>query len=133
MLVMTFALPQRTEESKAPGEFLLEHADKVTPDTILLSDDIMIHAVNWYYRRTDVYMTAAGESKHGLSFEDSSHRLLAGNDLKTFIYAHLNRDKMVVIHHSDADEFMHSIMPPQAQESRWGNFVFWYIPADVQG
>ena len=33
MLVMTFALPQRTAESKVPGDFLLEHADKVTPDT----------------------------------------------------------------------------------------------------
>jgi 4-amino-4-deoxy-L-arabinose transferase len=132
MLVMTFALPQRTEESKAPGNFLLEHADMVTPDTIIFSDDIMIHAVNWYYRRTDVYMTAAGESKHGLSFKDSSHRLLSGNDLKAFIYAHLNKDKMVIIHHSDADAFMQSIMPSQAQESRWGNFVLWYIPMNPQ-
>jgi 4-amino-4-deoxy-L-arabinose transferase len=132
MLVMTFALPQRTEESKAPGHFLQEHADKITPDTIVISDDIMIHAVNWYYRRADVYMTAAGESKHGLSFEDSSHRLLAGDDLKAFIYAHINKDKMVIIHHSDADVFMHSIMPSQAQESRWGNFVFWYIPVNLK-
>lgn len=132
MLVMTFAMPQRTEESKAPGEFLLEHADKVTPDTLLFSDDIMIHAVNWYYRRTDVYMTAAGESKHGLSFDDSSHRLLAGDDLKTFIYSHLHKDNMVIVHHSDADAFMRSIMPSQAHESRWGKFVFWYIPAAAQ-
>jgi 4-amino-4-deoxy-L-arabinose transferase len=132
MLVLTVALPQRTAESKMPGDFLLAHADKVTPDTIVISDDIMIHAVNWYYRRTDVYMSAAGESKHGLSFKDSSQRLLAGDALKTFIDAHLNKDNMVIIHHSDADAFMNSIMPPQAQQSRWGTFVFWYIPANPQ-
>jgi 4-amino-4-deoxy-L-arabinose transferase len=132
MLVLTVALPQRTAESKMPGDFLLEHADKITPDTILISDDIMIHAVNWYYRRADVYMTAAGESKHGLSFEDSSQRLLAGDALQAFIDAHLNKDNMVIIHHSDADAFMLSIMPPQAQQYRWGVFVFWYIPANPQ-
>jgi len=132
MLVLTVALPQRTAESKMPGDFLLEHADKIKPDTILISDDIMIHAVNWYYRRSDVYMSAAGESKYGLSFEDSSHRLLAGDALKAFIDAHLDKDDMVVIHHSDADAFMLSIMPPQAQQYRWGMFVFWYIPANPQ-
>lgn len=130
MFVLAFALPQRTAESKMPGEFLLEHAGKVTPDTILLSDDIMIHAVNWFYKRTDVYMTGAGESKHGLSFEDSSHRLIEGEALKKFINQHLNKDAMVVVHHSDADDFMRSIMPAQAQHFRWGKFVLWYMPVN---
>jgi 4-amino-4-deoxy-L-arabinose transferase len=128
MLVISIGIPQRTAESKMPGDFLLEHADKVTPDTILFSDDIMIHAVNWYYRRTDVYMTGAGESKYGLSFNDSSYRLLEGQQLKQFIDDHLNKEAMVVIHHSDADEKMQAIMPAQAQQSRWGKFVLWYIP-----
>lgn len=132
MLVLTFALPQRTAESKMPGDFLLEHSAKVTADTLLISDDIMIHAVNWYYRRTDVYMTNAGESKHGLSFDDSGHRLLEGNKLKEFILQHLNKESMVIVHHSDADDFMKSIMPAQAQPSRWGKFVFWYIAVSDQ-
>lgn len=132
MLALTYTLPQRTTESKMPGKFLLEHAAKVTPDTLLISDDIMIHAVNWYYRRTDVYMTSAGESKHGLSFEDAEHRLLEGNKLKEFILQHLHKNRMVIVHHSDADDFMNSIMPAQAQPSRWGRFVFWYIPLSAE-
>lgn len=133
MLVLAFALPQRTAESKMPGEFLLEHADKIRPDTIIMSDDIMIHAVNWFYKRTDVYMTGAGESKHGLSFADSSHRLIEGKALKQFIRQHINKDAMVVIHHSDADDFMRSIMPAQAQHFRWGKFVLWYMPVKTRG
>ena len=132
MLVISVGVPQRTAESKMPGDFLLEHADKVKPETILFSDDILIHAVNWYYRRTDVYMTGAGESKHGLSFADSRHRLIEGDALKQFIAEHLGQDEMVIIHHSDADAKMQAIMPVQAQQSRWGKFVLWYIPVDTK-
>ena len=128
MFVISIGIPQRTAMSKMPGDFLLAHADKIKSDTILFSDDIMIHSVNWFYRRTDVYMTGAGESKHGLSFDDSSHRLIEGEDLKQFITEHLNKDEMVIVHHSDADARMQAIMPVQAQKSRWGKFVLWYIP-----
>jgi len=130
MFVISIGVPQRTAESKMPGEFLLQHADKITPDTILFSDDILIHAVNWYYKRIDVYMTGAGESKHGLSFADSSHRLLEGEALKQFITEHLDQDDMVIVHHSDADAKMRAIMPERAQQSRWGKFVLWYIPVN---
>ena len=128
MFVISIGIPQRTAMSKMPGDFLLEHADKIKPDTILFSDDILIHAVNWNYKRSDVYMTGAGESKHGLSFSDSSHRLIEGEDLKQFITEHLDKDEMVIVHHSDADAKMQAIMPAQAQQSRWGKFVLWYIP-----
>ena len=128
MFVISIGIPQRTAESKMPGDFLLAHADKIRPDTIIFSDDIMIHAVNWFYKRTDVYMTGAGESKHGLSFSDSNFRLIEGEALKLFITDHLNKDEMVLVHHSDADAKMRALMPVQAQQSRWGKFVFWYIP-----
>lgn len=128
MLVLPVVLPERTAAAKMPGEFLLQHAARITPETILLSDDILIHAVNWYYKRTDVYMTGAGESEHGLSFEGEQHRLLEGVELKKFIAEHLNKDKMVIIYHSDGDKSMVAMMPPQAQRWDWGLFVLWEIP-----
>jgi 4-amino-4-deoxy-L-arabinose transferase len=133
MFVISIGIPQRTAESKMPGDFLLEHAHRITPDTIIFSDDIMIHAVNWYFGRTDVYMTGAGESRHGLSFPDSEHRLIEGQALRDFIAEHLGKDDMVIVHHSDADARMQAIMPAQAQQSRWGKFVLWYIPVQAQG
>ena len=60
MISLNYVIPTRTAQSKMPGEFLQQQAAHLTPDTILLSDDIMIHAVNWFYKRTDVYMTGAG-------------------------------------------------------------------------
>ena len=132
MFVISIGIPQRTAESKMPGDFLLEHAHRITPDTIIFSDDIMIHAVNWYFARTDVYMTGAGESRHGLSFPDSEHRLIEGDALREFIAEHLGKDEMVIVHHSDADTKMQAIMPAQAQQSRWGKFVLWFIPLQAQ-
>jgi len=128
MLILPVTLPQRTIGSKMPGTFLLQNINKITPDTLILSDDTMIHAVNWYYKRTDVYMTGAGESRYGLSFEKDKHRLLEGKALKTFIAQHLNHDPMVIIHHSRSEQYMATLMPPQAQHSSWGRFVLWYIP-----
>lgn len=132
MFVVSIGIPQRTAESKIPGDFLLEHAHRITPDTIIFSDDIMIHAVNWYFGRTDVYMIGAGESRHGLSFPDSQHRLIEGEALREFLAEHLGKDEMVIVHHSDADAKMQAIMPAQAQQSRWGKFVLWFIPVQAQ-
>ena len=133
MFVISIGIPQRTAESKMPGDFLLEHVHRINPETIILSDDIMIHAVNWFFGRTDVYLTGAGESRHGLSFADSRHRLIEGEALRVFIAEHLGKDEMVIVHHSDADARMQAIMPVQAQESRWGKFVLWFIPLQAQG
>ena len=128
MLLLTVALPRQTAESKMPAAFLQEHADKVTPDTILISDDIMIHAVNFYYKRADVYMTHSGESKHGLSFADSKHRLLSGDRFKRFLNEHQGKDRIVFTYHADADAYFTPLMPSNAVRSTWGYFVLWYIP-----
>lgn len=129
LLVLQAALPLRTAFSKMPVDFLRANRDLVTPDTVLLSDDIMIHAVNWVYHRSDVIMTGAGESRHGLSFDDARGRLLQGDALRDFIMANLGRRNMVLIHHADALDKMRAMMPPQAEMRRWGLFVLWYLPA----
>jgi 4-amino-4-deoxy-L-arabinose transferase len=129
MLTTQFALPQRTTDSKMPGAFLLEHVGDVTPDTVLVSDDIMIHAVNWFFHRSDVFMISAGESAHGLSFEDSKHRLIAYGALKQFIDEHTQRHPLVIVFHADSDQRVKPLMPPRATEYRSGLFVLWLIPA----
>jgi 4-amino-4-deoxy-L-arabinose transferase len=129
MIAVNYAIPTRTAESKMPGAFLQQQAARLTPDTILLSDDIMIHAVNWFYKRTDVYMTGAGESKHGLSFADAKGVLIEGEALKRFIEQNSGRNPIAVIHHSDAYDNMVAIMPQDSQLQRWGKFVMWVIPA----
>ena len=128
MISLNYVIPTRTAQSKMPGEFLQQQAAHLTPDTILLSDDIMIHAVNWFYKRTDVYMTGAGESKHGLSFADAKGVLIEGEALKQFIEQNAGQIPIAVIHHSDAYDKMVRIMPQDSQLQRWGKFVMWIIP-----
>jgi 4-amino-4-deoxy-L-arabinose transferase len=129
MLTTQFALPQRTIDSKMPGALLRAHVADITPDTVLVSDDIMIHAVNWFFRRSDVFMISAGESAHGLSFEDSKHRLIEYGALKQFLDEHTRRQPMVIVYHTDSDHRVRPLMPPRAVEYRSGLFVLWVIPA----
>lgn len=129
MIAVNFVIPTRTAESKMPGAFLQQQAARLTPDTILFSDDIMIHAVNWFYKRTGVYMTGAGESKHGLSFADAKGVLIEGEALQQFIEQNSGQVPIAVIHHSDAYDKMARIMPQDSQLQRWGKFVMWLIPA----
>jgi len=129
MVALNAVLPARTIDSKMPGDFLQKNAAYITSDTMLFSDDLMIHAVNWYYKRDDVYMTGAGESKHGLSFADAKGRLIEGEALKQFINENLGTAPMVVIHHSDALKYISRLMPDNAVEQSQGRFVMWVIPA----
>jgi 4-amino-4-deoxy-L-arabinose transferase len=131
MLTTQFALPQRTADSKMPGAFLRAHASEIMPDAVLVSDDIMIHAVNWFFKRSDVFMISAGESAYGLSFEDSKHRLIEYNGLKSFIDEHAGRQPLVIVYHTDSDHRVRPLMPPNAVEYHQGLFVIWIIPADA--
>lgn len=133
MSVFNMAIPQHTVDSKMPGDFLLSNADRISDKTILVSDESMIHSVNWFYKRDDVFVTGAGELEHGLSFEDSQYRLLEGDDFKKFINEHSGKDEIVVIHHARSYKKMQAIMPEQARLTQQGKFVLWYIPVEAAG
>ncbi len=128
MLVTPFILPARTVASKMPGAFLLQNAWRVTPQTLLVADNDLIHAVNWYFKRSDAYMTSGGELSYGLSYADSAYRLLAGKKLAQFLSQHTNNPVVIVLHADNEQKIKH-LMPPRAQRLHWGRFVLWHIPA----
>jgi len=71
-----FAMPDRFKAGIAPGEFLLRHIDRIKPSTTLVSDNYLVSAVCWFYRRSDVcLLDKAGELKYGISLESSKNRL----------------------------------------------------------
>ncbi len=130
MLATQFILPEQTAESKMPGKFLQQNAYKVSPDTLLVADNNLIHAVNWYFHRSDVYMTAPGELSYGLSYADSKYRLLQGDKFKQFLAHNINKKPIVIVQHSDGSQKMKAMLPPQATVVRWGRFVLWTIPVE---
>jgi 4-amino-4-deoxy-L-arabinose transferase len=86
LFVATGAIPQPILERKAPGAFLLGQAHRVHPDTILVSEDSLLRAVCWFYRRSDVYLVGdAGELDYGIRRDGFKHRLLNLAELKKLV------------------------------------------------
>lgn len=75
-LVFSLALPGVFIDRKAPERFLQQFRDTVTEDTVLVSDDSMVHSVAWVFQRQDLYMLSQGEVDYGLMQADASGRLL---------------------------------------------------------
>ena len=75
-LVFSVALPNVFIDRKAPERFLQQFRDVVSKDTVLVSDDSMVHSVAWVFQRQDLYMLSQGEVDYGLMQADASGRLL---------------------------------------------------------
>ena len=82
MFATHFAVPDGRATTNVPGPLLMSHAARVGPNTALVSDNNLVTAVCWFYKRDDVYLLCrAGEHAQGLSYDDSRSRLL---DLERF-------------------------------------------------
>jgi 4-amino-4-deoxy-L-arabinose transferase len=76
MLSSHVAMPDRFKDGLVPGEFLLRHADRISPYTTLVSDNYLVSAVCWFYKRSDVYLLGkSGELDYGVSRAPEKHRL----------------------------------------------------------
>jgi len=128
LLVLIGSLPQRTIETKVPGILLENSGIPVTDNTLIVTDDSMIHAVNWYFHRSDVYMTSAGELNYGLTYADASDRFLEGDRFKQFLARNVNHKPIVVVFKGLSNKNIAAIMPPQAIKKTRGRFSLWYIP-----
>lgn len=81
-----FAMFEQFETRKAPGSFLMQYSDRVTRDSVIVTDNNLVHAVCWFYKRSDVYLLQSrGELSYGLDYEDSRHRLLDVNGFNELI------------------------------------------------
>lgn len=81
-----FAIPTQPRSGKAPGDFLLRHADRIRPDSTIVSDRKLVRAVCWFYKRSDVFLyVKSGELAYGLSYPDSKHRLLSADQFKHLV------------------------------------------------
>lgn len=121
MLAIHFILPQNFLDRKAPGEFLLRNQHFITPETMLVSDAPLMHAVNWFYKRNDVYLFhSQGEMKYGLTYPDSKHRFLTKEQLLHAIYTHR---PLVIIHEASVPM---ETFPLPTKRDQQGIFVLDY-------
>lgn len=70
--IMNFALPEREIASRAPGRLLERNLSRVTPDAIVVSNDNVVRAVCWFFKRDDVRILGEpGELAYGLDHDDA--------------------------------------------------------------
>ena len=86
MLSSPVAMPDRFKDGLFPGDFLLRHADRISPDTTLVSDNYLVSAVCWFYKRSDVYLLGKpGELDYGVSRAPEKNRLLTLDQFRELV------------------------------------------------
>jgi 4-amino-4-deoxy-L-arabinose transferase len=124
---INFMMPDLTIEHKAPGAFLLRHKDKVTPHTLLVSDEDPMGAVCWFYKRDDVYLLGSGgEVSYGLNYGDAKYRSLNLEKFTDLIIKAAGKDKVVLVAKSEKYARWKPRLPePRYEDSNGkGGFVF---------
>ena len=127
MFVAPFIMPDPTIKRKSPGDFFLRHANKIRPDTVLVSDEDTLRAACWFYKRRDVYLLGpAGELTYGLHFEDSKHRQLEPEQFKEYILKNRGTHPMILIATaSNYKNWKQDLPQPLFEDSSGeGGFVF---------
>ena len=125
MFSVHFIMPDLVKERKAPGEFLLSHANRIRPDSIIVTSNL-VRTVCWFYRRDDVYLLVnPGELDYGLGYDDAKGRLLSVEGLKRLIEGYRGQKKVILITRADNRYVQYrSLLPKPAFEDIDGRFVF---------
>ncbi len=125
MFSIHFIMPDQIIERKAPGKFLLSQADRIQPDTILVSDHRLLRAVCWFYKRKDVLLlNSGGELAYGLGYDDSRHRLLDLDQLKKLLTKSHGKHPVILITEARRYEKYRSLLPQPIFEQIGNRFVF---------
>ena len=116
-----FLMPDLTIEHKAPGAFLMRHAHRIHPDTLLVADEDPMGAVCWFYKRNDVYLLeGGGEVSYGLGYEDAKHRSLNLAQFREFILKNAEKKAVVLIAKSRKYESWKKNLPEPLYEDTSG-------------
>lgn len=113
----SFAVPEHVKGAHTPGYFFNQHASDVSRDSLLVTNERLLHAVCWYFKRSDVYMFGKqGELAYGLQFEPS--RLFSAERLKALIEdPQRTQPVTLLIHTKTLREFGQSLPRPKKAEA----------------
>lgn len=123
MLSVPVAMPDRFKDGLFPGEFLLRHAGRISPETTLVADNYLVSGVCWFYKRSDVRLLGkAGELKYGVSCAPEKNRLVTINQLRDLI-AQPSRRITLITNKKRYNHAMSQLPQPDFVDSDRG-FVF---------
>jgi 4-amino-4-deoxy-L-arabinose transferase len=120
-----FIIPESALNERAPGALLQSCADRVAPNTILVSDAGMTPAVCWFYKRSDVYLLESrGELDYGLRYPDSTNRFLKFEQLGALIQSTSRTEKVVAIADTETYSRWKQRLPKPEYEQAMNGTVF---------
>jgi len=121
-----FILPDQVMEERAPGGLLSRNRDMVNSETMVVSDEYLVHAVCWFYRRDNVYLLEkGGELRYGLERDESSpSRLLTIKELREIINSNSGKHRVILIAEEKRYRQWMSLLPKPEFEDIDNGFVF---------
>jgi len=126
LAVIQWVLPDDTIEHKAPGDLLIRNADRVAPETVLVSLEDPLRAVCWYYRRSDVFqLGGGGELSYGLAHSKDRSRLLKAARFKALVGSHDTGQVVLVGKAKHYRNWKRRLPPPIYEDTSGpGGYVF---------
>ena len=130
LLVISFVFPNQVTERKSPGQLLMQYRDKISEDTLIISESSLLRATAWYLKRQDIYLLGPGEVAYGLGYAEAQHRLL---DFKRFSAlmetAGATQRSVLMICKRSCNGRLIAELPKTAKNQIWGQFNLWFAPA----
>ena len=98
LFIVHFCIPDITIERKMPGDFLLNHRDRISQNSIIVTDEALMSSACWFYKRSDIYLLGNyGEFEYGINYEDSKYRHLEPDKFRNFVLQNKGTGLMTLI------------------------------------
>jgi len=93
LAMLPFLIPNKTLDQKAPRQFLKSQQEKLSDESILISNGDYFRALCWYLNRKDVNIYShAGEITYGIQTPADKHRFIPELSLAGFLEKNQNRE-----------------------------------------
>ena len=125
-IMANFAVPNIAMDRRTPGNLLQRNLSRVTPDTILVSNDNVIRAVCWFFKRDDVKMVEkTGELTYGLKHDDNKPgKFLSDDALTEMIRENTGKRSVILVLIKDHFENYKDRLPAPSFTDTDNHFVF---------
>ena len=97
--IANFAVPNGAMDPRMPGKLLERNLSRMSPDAILVSNDNVLRAVCWFFKRDDVkLLEEPGELIYGLEHDDSKQgKFLSVDALTKMIQENAGKHPVILV------------------------------------
>ena len=126
MFTSQFVVPAKVLEERAPKNLITRNAHRVSPKTILVSDNHTVSAVCWFLKRNDIYLLEkSGELAYGMDYEKpEDRRLLTVDQVRDLVGTNSDKNRIALIMDSTRYAKYKAIFPKPAFRDEDNGFVF---------